>query len=310
MVRVEAWGRCAEERGREGLLQSLLARDDTRVLDVVGDAVRMSAPGQRTRSVGAAVSEPPRLAWRAPGAADGEHVEQMAFLGRDGEGRALVAAWYLDRGPDDVGLREAGPLLEAADVEAAMTGVALARWHAGHGFCPRCGNPTEPAAAGWVRHCQLDQAEHYPRTDPAVIMAVVDGEDRLLLARGPSFAPGRMSVLAGFVEPGERLEQAVAREVAEEVGVRVGDVRYVGSQPWPFPASLMLGFTARAADVDLRPDPAEIAECAWFSRSELAEALADGRLGIPGKLSIARRLIEGWYGAPLVQRVELGSIRR
>ena len=140
-------------------------------------------------------------------------------------------------------------------------------------------------------------------------MAVVDPDDRLLLARNPAWPAGRRSVLAGFVEPGERLEGAVAREVFEEVGVVVTDVRYVASQPWPFPASLMLGFTARAVAADLTLDSVEIAEAEWYTRAEVAAGVADGSLGLPGRTSIARRLLEDWYGARLEPPVEVAFHR-
>jgi NAD+ diphosphatase len=180
----------------------------------------------------------------------------------------------------------------------------LANWHASHGYCSSCGAVTEPGQAGWTRLCTQDGTEHYPRTDPAVIMAVTDADDRLLLARSPHWQPGRLSVLAGFVEPGESLEAAVAREVFEEVGVVVEQVRYLGNQPWPFPSSLMLGFTARALDPALRLDQEEIVEAVWVTRAELAEMVLAGRFGISPTVSIARRMIERWYGGPIDQILE------
>lgn len=201
------------------------------------------------------------------------------------------------------------------DSEAALTAVALARWHQRHSFSPVTGEATEVTSSGWVRRGPGGDL-HFPRTDAAVIMAVTDDADRLLLARGRGWAPGRLSVLAGFVEPGESLEQAVAREVDEEVGVAVTDVRYVGSQPWPFPSSLMVGFTASAGHQPGTHVPAsslehdEIVEARWFTRAELAEAVSAGEVQPPGLISIARRLIEDWFGGPLPQHAELrGSIR-
>lgn len=207
--------------------------------------------------------------------------------------------------PQIMGLRDVGALLPSDQVEAFMTTQALALWHASHTHCPRCGTPTAPAMAGWTRRCPNDGSEHYPRTDAAVIMAVTDTRDRLLMARSPAWPAGRRSVLAGFVEPGERLEAAVAREVLEEVGLPVRDVTYVGSQPWPLPASLMLGFTAVTDTEELSLTDGEIAEAEWYSRDDLRAAVADGSLGLPGPLSIARRLVEGWYGEPLTPPVEL-----
>jgi NAD+ diphosphatase len=152
---------------------------------------------------------------------------------------------------------------------------------------------------GWVRHCPNDDTNQFPRTDPAVIMAITDADDRLLLARGPQWGPGRRSVLAGFVEPGEGLEQAVVRETMEEVAVVVDpdSIEYRGSQAWPLPASLMLGFRARATTTRLERQEDEIAEADWFTREEVAAAVADGVLGLPSRASIARSLIEDWYGA-------------
>ncbi|GAA3105445.1 NAD(+) diphosphatase [Streptosporangium carneum] len=198
-----------------------------------------------------------------------------------------------------VGLRQVGSLLEDLDAGLLVYAVALEAWHATHEFCPRCGSRTEVRAGGHVRACLEDGSQHFPRVDPAVIMLVHDDEDRCLLARGPQWPEGRLSVLAGFVEPGESLEHAVAREVAEEVGVRVVDARYLGSQPWPFPRSLMLGFFARAVSTEFALDPEEIAEARWFSRAELRAALDSGEVRLPSEVSIARRLIETWYGEPL-----------
>ena len=145
-------------------------------------------------------------------------------------------------------LRDVGAELTAREAGLATTAVALDAWHDRHPRCPRCGAPTRVRAGRLVRVCVVDGSEHYPRTDPAVIMAVVDDDDRILLGHAAHWAPGRCSTLAGFVEAGESLEHAVRREVLEETGVVVGDVTYRGSQPWPFPASLMLGFRAARAD--------------------------------------------------------------
>lgn len=192
-----------------------------------------------------------------------------------------------------------GSLLGDLDAGLLVYAVALEAWHSTHEFCPRCGSRTEVRAGGHVRVCPKDDSQHFPRVDPAVIMLIHDDDDRCLLARGPQWPEGRLSVLAGFVEPGESLEHAVAREVREEVGVRVVDPRYVGSQPWPFPRSLMLGFFARATSTELVPDAEEIAEAHWFSRAELLAAMKSGEVRLPPEVSIARRLIETWYGEPL-----------
>ena len=179
------------------------------------------------------------------------------------------------------------------------TAVALEGWHARHRCCPRCGQATDPELGGWVRRCAADGSEHYPRTDPAIIVLVIDDRDRALLARQTRWPSGWMSTLAGFVEPGERAESAVRREVAEEVGVVVSSATYLTSQPWPFPGSLMLGFHAVAGSTELRPDGEEIAEAEWFTRESLARAAADGRVRLPPSISIARWLIEQWFGREL-----------
>ncbi|HET9899739.1 MAG TPA: NAD(+) diphosphatase, partial [Actinomycetes bacterium] len=162
-----------------------------------------------------------------------------------------------------------------------------------------CGAPTEIGAAGHLRTCPQDGSQHFPRTDPAVIMAVISPDDRLLLGHQHVWPARRYSTLAGFVEPGESLEMAVAREVREEAGIDVVAVTYIASQPWPFPSSLMLGFTARADSDDIRPDGDEIEDVRWFSRDALREDVRSGELRLPPPVSIARRLIELWYGGPL-----------
>lgn len=197
------------------------------------------------------------------------------------------------------GLRDAGALLDDRDAGLMVHAVALQRWHATHRHCPRCGAATVVRGAGHVRECPEDGSQHFPRVDPAVIMLVRDEDDRCLLARKADWPERRRSVLAGFVEPGESLEQAVAREVAEEVGLYVGAPRYVASQPWPFPSNLMLGFMTQASGQRLAVDGEEIAAAQWFTREELHSAVAGGSVLLPPATSIARGLIETWYGAEL-----------
>ncbi len=198
------------------------------------------------------------------------------------------------------GLRQAGQLLNDRDAGLMTHAVALANWHAISTHCSRCGTVTEPGNAGHSRRCPADGSEHFPRLDPAVIMLVTDPADRCLLARNSRWPQRRVSILAGFVEPGESAEQAVAREVLEETGVTIGQVWYLGSQPWPMPHSLMLGFRAQAAGgQQIQVDADEIAEASWFSREELRASVATGSLLLPPPVSIAHRIIESWYGEEL-----------
>lgn len=225
------------------------------------------------------------------------------FLGVDSARAAFFGLMaseqqQLPAGPSAT-LREVGALLDDRDAGLATHALALANWHATHTHCPRCGAPTVVIRGGWVRSCAADGSEHFPRTDPAIIVLVVDDRGRCLLGRQASWPTGHFSTLAGFVEPGESLEHAVAREVFEEVGVRVSDPVYLGSQPWPFPCSLMLGFSARATSTAITVDGTEISEAAWFSRSDYKRLLSTGALLVPSGISIARRLIESWYGAGL-----------
>jgi NAD+ diphosphatase len=200
---------------------------------------------------------------------------------------------------DWLGLREVASDVSAQDAGLFVEAAAIANWHATHRHCPLCGAPTRIEQGGWVRRCPEDNTEHFPRTDPAIIVSVLDEQDRILLGHNKSWPPGRYSTLAGFVEPGESLEAAVVREIEEESGVVVHSPQYLGSQPWPFPASLMLGFTATAAQTELKPDGVEITEVRWFTRKELAACIASGEVRVAPGISIARALIEHWYGGPL-----------
>lgn len=192
-------------------------------------------------------------------------------------------------------LRSVGASLPDLDAGLLTTAVALAHWHDVHPRCPRCGTPTEVVRAGWTRRCPADGSEHFPRTDPAVIMLVHDGADRCVLGRQATWPPGRFSILAGFVEPGESLEGAVMREVDEEVGLAVTDVTYAGSQPWPFPASLMLGYTARAVgSPELTLRDGELAEARWVSKEEIRRGDV---VALPPPVSIAYRIITDWLAS-------------
>jgi NAD+ diphosphatase len=219
-------------------------------------------------------------------------------VGLDGE----RTPYELDAGPGvrAASLREVGALLPDRDAGLLTHAVALANWHATHTHCPIDGTPTVPDPGGHSTRCPADGSEHFPRTDPAVIMLVTDPDDRCLLARNAAWPGRRVSILAGFVDPGESAEQAVIREVAEETGITVTNVRYLGSQPWPMPQSLMLGFRADApAGQEIAVDHEELAEAHWYSREGLLAAVQSRELGLPPPVSIARHIIEAWYGGPI-----------
>jgi NAD+ diphosphatase len=222
---------------------------------------------------------------KAPSAGNVEQVGHVREVGAGGH------RW--------AGLRELGERLDDTDAGLFTAAVAVTQWHLTHPQCSRCGADTVIESAGWSRRCVSCATEHYPRTDPAVIMSVIDRDERILLGRQSRWPTKRYSALAGFVEPGESLEAAVRREVFEESGVVVGAVRYAGSQPWPFPSSLMLGFAATAETTDVRVDQDELEDARWWSREALSLDLATGELLLPPRVSIARRLIEDWFGGPL-----------
>lgn len=308
--------RAALSRTEDGYVAAALTDDTTRVLLVCDGAV--------------VTSEGSRLALLRPAQVPVVATDDDGWLllGRGEAGETFLARRVADRRPaprvgeasdvlvhaapvgvepaaalpDGLGwtaLRDIGADLTAHEAGLATTAVALDAWHARHPRCPRCGAATRVAQSGWTRVCVDDGSEHYPRTDPAVIMAVVDADDRILLGHAAHWPAGRWSTLAGFVEAGESLEHAVRREVAEETGVLVGAVAYRGSQPWPFPASLMIGFRASAESTDVTVDGVELTEARWFSRDELAAAVRSGDVIPPGRASIARALVEEWFGGPL-----------
>ena len=255
-------------------------------------------PAEMTPAEAAPGAAAPGEAAGAPPAPDGAQAAQAP----EQQTVTEQAAWLARARPGlrPAGLREAAALLNDRDAGLFTHAVALANWHSTHTHCPRCGTPTVTVAAGHAQRCPVDGSEHFPRIDPAVIMLVTDLDDRCLLARNRRWPERRVSILAGFVEPGESAEQAVAREVQEETGIVVTQVRYAGSQPWPMPQSLMLGFRAVAAgELDLQVDDDEIAEAHWHSREELRSALAAREILLPPPVSIAHRLIESWYGEEL-----------
>ncbi|WP_133366795.1 NAD(+) diphosphatase [Qipengyuania sediminis] len=244
------------------------------------------------------VDERGRLAWGSLADADTE--AELVFFGLD-DGRPCFAAVP---GRGDASPRMANPALWAAMAalpadDLALYGGArsLCDWHARHRFCANCGGATGLAKGGWQRDCQQCGAQHFPRTDAVGITLVEHVDGRLMLGRGKGWPEGRFSALAGFVEPGESIEEAVAREVLEESGVRVRDVRYVASQPWPFPSQLMIGCHAIADDDALTVDTSELAELAWFTRAEVAAAMAGepgARFAKPIDQAIASHLLRWW----------------
>jgi len=194
-------------------------------------------------------------------------------------------------------LRDVGAALSALDVELALHAVALSNWHRAHPCCAKCGAPTRVDLGGAVRVCDVDKSQHHPRTDSAVIVLIRDNDDRILLGHQPIWPEGRFSCFAGFLEPGETFEQCVAREVFEESGVSVREINYLGSQPWPFPASIMISFDAVTDFPEAaRPDGTEITEVKWFTRDQLRAEAKAGTLLLPPTISVARKMIERWLG--------------
>ena len=221
---------------------------------------------------------------------DDDHLYVAVFGRKDHLG---AATW--------VSLRDFGSNMSARDVGLAITATALDAWHSTHSFCPLCGGKTRITQAGWARHCAQDDKTHFPRTEPAMIVAVEDDQERILLGRRTGWEPTWFSTLAGFVEAGESCEAAVVREVLEESGIHVDpqSLRYLGSQPWPFPASLMMGYRAKALSTEVALGDDEMHEVKWFSRADFEQACSSGQLKLPNPTSIAWRLIEHWFGRKL-----------
>jgi len=228
------------------------------------------------------------------------------FLGIDTSSQAAYFAWDCDEVGLAAGessseglasLRELGGTLDEFELGISMQATALSNWHRSHPHCSRCGAETQSTLGGSVRVCVKDQSQHHPRTDSAVIVLVKDKDDRILLGHQPIWPDGRFSTFAGFLEPGETFEQCVEREVFEESGVKVKEIKYLGSQPWPFPASIMIAFSAVVDDPSTaKADGVEITEVRWFSRDELKSSVADGSLLLPPTISVARKMIAMWFG--------------
>lgn len=286
-------------RSRPNLIAELLADESTRAIVLWNDRCLLAADGSAL-----AVLTPDQF----PAA------ELILFLGRstDGAETPWIATVVTDDSAATLGagatwgnLRELGASLTDLQTGLFTEALALANWHDSHRFSPRTGHPTFSASGGWVRRADGDDNDIFPRTDAAIIVGVTDAADRILLGSNALWKANRYSLLAGFVEPGESLENAVVREVFEEAGIRIIDPVYLGSQPWPFPASLMLGFRATVDPQsvgELVPDGEEILDLRWFSREELAASLDD--IALPGPTSIARAIIEDWFGGRIEDRRE------
>ncbi|HEY4583874.1 MAG TPA: NAD(+) diphosphatase [Lysobacter sp.] len=274
-------------------------RDDPAALAAMWPAacvLRLDGDGRAATDAGGA----PSLAW---GETLGDMPADADFLGIDAESVAWFACTLTDPTTPRTDLRRAAAIWPVRAASAYATAHALHHWHARHRYCGGCGGEVEFVRGGWLGRCLRCAREHYPRTDPAVIVAVGEGT-RLLMGRQSSWPARRYSVIAGFVEPGETLEQAVAREVMEETGIRITGCRYLGSQPWPFPTSLMLGFIADAGSAEIRGSD-ELEEARWFERAEIvaaleAEARGDAEAGPflpPARISIAHWLVRQWVAA-------------
>ncbi len=279
-------------REREGLFEELWADPATRILPIFQGSALLSSPTSLALLPVDAVPD----------------AELRVYLGRststtspEPAGTPIVAALLEDAGhlaeSDWANLRAVGSQLSDRDAGIFTEALGILNWHASHRFSPRTGEPTVAEKGGWVRRDPVSNTEVFPRTDAAIIVGITDADDRILLGSNALWESNRYSLLAGFVEPGESLESAVIREVFEESGIHVVDPVYLGSQPWPFPASLMLGFLAKvdpAHGTETTPDGAEILDLRWFTRDELAAALTEIKL--PGPTSIARAILEEWFG--------------
>jgi NAD+ diphosphatase len=310
-VRPAAVDRGSVERSRPGMVEDLLASERTLAVVLAG---RQALVQGNQLFLPAAREVLARLQER------GTAPVQVIYLGAALPGSELPAgteivliilpetvapgAAGIPSDAEWAGFRDIAAALNPTDTALFVEASAIANWHSTHTHCPRCGVPTVVEAGGWVRRCPQDNSEHYPRTDPAIIVTVVGPDGRLLLGGGGPLDAKNYSTLAGFVEPGESLEQAVIREIHEEVGVRITSCQYLGSQSWPFPASLMLGFSAVTEDTEATPDGVEVTRARWFSRDELQAAVLAGEITISSRLSIARSLIEHWYGSRIMDHTD------
>lgn len=274
-----------------------LSRDAHRRRDAAWMAAALAAPTTRIAALngGRPLLRDNAMVWLT--AAETPRGAQTVFLGVAGDGAAVFAITLetAPPGAEFVEMRPAAAFLTAGEIAILGCGKALLDWHARHGFCANCGAPTQSTEAGWKRECAACKTEHFPRVDPVVIMLVHRGGS-CLLGRQTRFLPRMVSALAGYVEPGETIDEACAREVLEEVGLRVTGVRYHACQPWPFPSSLMIGLIAEVDDEALTIDHHELEDARWFTREE-TRALLEGRheqFFCPPPLAIAHHLIKAW----------------
>lgn len=298
--------RRTEDRVDDALLAEALAAESTRFIVQAGEGLQPASTLTRTPRADGQADPRPALLTRGEAQPFLEGARATVALGVTREDASVhVVALLAEQG------RGAGDLvaqptravmhaaLEAEDIpylSAVTQAQAVLAWHAAHGYSPETGRPTVQTASGWIRRDPVTGTEFFPRTDPAVIVALVDEQDRLILGHNAAWPANRYSTFAGFVEPGEAPEAAVVREMREEAGVEVDAVRYLGSQPWPFPRSLMLGYIARTASAPVA-DAEEITEVRTFTREELDRAVESGEVELPGELSISRSLIEAWKSA-------------
>lgn len=295
--------RAAERRQDTDWIARALDSDDSLALLATTKGVPLSLDGKVTLPLGDALG------------LTGQEPEDAILLGVEADGTPLFALDAEDTDPGDMAtilgpgarirfLRDAAMHLSADEAGLLAYTSAILNWQRNHRFCGRCGTPTEARDGGHARHCPKDGTMNYPRTDPVIICIVGDG-DRVLMGRQPSWPKGRWSALAGFVEPGESFEDAVAREIDEEAGISVTDIRYHSSQPWPFPGSLMTGFIATYDGGEAHTRDQELEAVGWFDRDEVRAATAEdgweddnsGKLMLPPRIAIARRLIESWLDA-------------
>jgi NAD+ diphosphatase len=280
--------RAAHLRSDESALNELWEKG--KIIDLLGDRFRVD--GAKLALLASA---------EVKNSIGGDTEFERFFLGLDPSGTGYFVAHRKDA-PSEYPtsyetLRTIGKSLSDLEIGAAVHALALSLWHQSHGKCAKCGAETKSVLGGSVRRCLSCEADHHPRTDPAIIVLVKDKSDRILLGRQKVWPQKRFSTFAGFVEPGESFERTVVREVAEECGGTVEAVRYLGSQPWPFPASLMIAFEATISNPDsVNPDGEEIEEIIWLNRETLKNKVLREELLLPPKISVARAMIESWYG--------------